>query len=229
MRSLCRNLVLATAITVVPVMNLAPTFAQTTKPANVDVPVKQVVLFSSGVGYFEHFGNIQGDGSTELRFKTNQINDILKSLILQDLDGGRVNIAACSVGGAAFALDTAKTYMESRKQFGQALKDFQALQFKIADMATEIDAGRLMVYRAAAAIDTRDPDATKYCAMAKRLVTDTAFKVANDALQLLGGYGYLADYGIEKIVRDLRVHQILEGTNEIMRVITARALLAERP
>jgi hypothetical protein len=148
-------------------------------------------------------------------------------IAMSGLDGGRVNIGACSVGGASFACDTAKTYMETRKQFGQPLKDFQALQFKIADMATEIDAGRLMVYRAAAAIDTRDPNATKYCAMAKRLATDACFHAANEALQLHGGYGYLKDYPIERIVRDLRVHQILEGTNEIMRVIISREMFRQ--
>jgi alkylation response protein AidB-like acyl-CoA dehydrogenase len=120
---------------------------------------------------------------------------------MQGLDGGRLNIAAA------------------------ALNRFQALQFKLADMETELQAARVFLYQAAWKYDRKDPDATKHCAMAKRLVTDTAFKVANDALQLLGGYGYLADYGVEKIVRDLRVHQILEGTNEIMRVIVARALI----
>ncbi len=148
-------------------------------------------------------------------------------IAMSGLDGGRVNIGACSVGGAQFVYDTAKAYMETRKQFGQALKDFQALQFKIADMATEIEAGRLMVYRAAAAIDTRDPFATKYCAMAKRFATDACFHAANEALQLHGGYGYLKDYPIERVVRDLRVHQILEGTNEIMRVIISREVFRQ--
>jgi len=143
------------------------------------------------------------------------------------LDGGRVNIGACSLGGAAFAFDTAKAYMETRRQFDQPLKDFQALQFKIADMATEIEAARLMVYRAASALDARDPNATKYCAMAKRFATDACFTAANEALQLHGGYGYLKDYPIERIVRDLRVHQILEGTNEIMRVIVAREIFRQ--
>jgi alkylation response protein AidB-like acyl-CoA dehydrogenase len=145
------------------------------------------------------------------------------------LDGGRLNIAAAALGGAQAALDTALTYTAERKAFGRALHDFQALQFRLADMETELQAARIFLYQAAWKLDRRDPDATKHCAMAKRLVTDTAFKVANDALQLLGGYGYLADYGVEKLVRDLRVHQILEGTNEIMRVIVARALLAEQP
>ncbi|HYD44640.1 MAG TPA: isobutyryl-CoA dehydrogenase [Phenylobacterium sp.] len=145
-------------------------------------------------------------------------------IAMAGLDGGRLNIAACSLGGASFALDTAKAYMEGRKQFGRALKDFQALQFKLADMATELEAARLMVWRGAAAMDAGDPQATRLCAMAKRFATDAGFEVANQALQLHGGYGYLKDYPLERIVRDLRVHQILEGTNEIMRVIIAREL-----
>jgi len=143
------------------------------------------------------------------------------------LDGGRLNIAAAALGGAQSALDRALAYTGERRAFGQTLDRFQALQFRLADMETELQAARTFLYQAAWKYDTKAPDTTKYCAMAKRLVTDTAFRVANDALQLLGGYGYLADYGIEKIVRDLRVHQILEGTNEIMRVIIARALVAE--
>jgi len=146
---------------------------------------------------------------------------------MMGLDGGRLNIASCSLGGAAFALDTAKAYMETRNQFGKALKDFQALQFKLADMATELEAARLMVRRAADALDKRDPQATKLCAMAKRFATDAGFSVANDALQLHGGYGYLQDYPLERIVRDLRVHQILEGTNEIMRVIISREMFRQ--
>ena len=144
---------------------------------------------------------------------------------MMGLDGGRLNIAACSLGGAGLALDTAKAYLETRNQFGRPLKDFQALQFKLADMATELEAARLMVRRGASALDNRDPQATKLCAMAKRFATDAGFAVANEALQLHGGYGYLQDYPLERIVRDLRVHQILEGTNEIMRVIIARALI----
>jgi alkylation response protein AidB-like acyl-CoA dehydrogenase len=143
------------------------------------------------------------------------------------LDGGRINIGSCSLGGAGLALDTAKAHLETRKQFGSSLKDFQGLQWRLADMATELDAARLMVRRAANALDNRDPKATQYCAMAKRLATDTGFEVANQALQLHGGYGYLRDYPLERIVRDLRVHQILEGTNEIMRVITARELFRQ--
>lgn len=141
------------------------------------------------------------------------------------LDGGRINIAACSIGAAQSAFDRSITYMHERRAFGSSLSDFQGLQFKAADMATELEASRLMVYRAAIALDCSDPQATKYCAMAKRYATDAGFAVANEALQIHGGYGYLQDYGIEKIVRDLRVHQILEGTNEIMRLIVARKVL----
>ncbi|HPA38613.1 MAG TPA: isobutyryl-CoA dehydrogenase [Phenylobacterium sp.] len=143
------------------------------------------------------------------------------------LDGGRINIASCSLGGAQLALDTARAYLLERQQFGQRLADFQALQFRLADMATELDAARLMVRRAADALDKKDPNATRYCAMAKRYATDAGFEVANQALQLHGGYGYLRDYPLERIVRDLRVHQILEGTNEIMRVIIAREMLRQ--
>ena len=144
---------------------------------------------------------------------------------MMGLDGGRLNIAACALGGASLALETAKIYVGERRQFGRALKEFQALQFKLADMATELEAARLMVRRGAAALDAGDPQATMLCAMAKRFATDASFDVANQALQLHGGYGYLKDYPLERIVRDLRVHQILEGTNEIMRVIVARELL----
>ena len=141
------------------------------------------------------------------------------------LDGGRLNIAACSLGAAQAALDKAVAYMHDRNAFGKPLTAFQALQFKIADMETELQAARTLLYQAAWKLDNKTPDATKFCAMAKRFVTDTGFRVANEALQIHGGYGYLKDYGVEKIVRDLRVHQILEGTNEIMRVIVARAML----
>ena len=150
------------------------------------------------------------------------------SYAMAGLDGGRLNISASALGGAQNALNIALGYMGERQAFGKTLDQFQALQFRIADMEIELQAARTFLRQAAWKLDTGAPDATKFCAMAKRLVTDTAFKVANDALQMLGGYGYLADYGIEKIVRDLRVHQILEGTNEIMRLITARALLQER-
>jgi len=141
------------------------------------------------------------------------------------LDGGRLNITACSLGGAQAALDKALAYMKERKAFGKRLDEFQALQFRLADMAIELEAARTFLWRAAAALDRKDPDATMLCAMAKRFGTDAGFEVANQALQLHGGYGYLSEYGIEKIVRDLRVHQILEGTNEIMRVIVARKLI----
>ena len=144
---------------------------------------------------------------------------------MMGLDGGRLNIAACALGGAGQAFETARTYLSDRRQFGRPLKDFQALQFKLADMGTELEAARLMVRRAASALDAGDPQATMLCAMAKRFATDAAFDVANQDLQLHGGYGYLQDYPLERIVRDLRVHQILEGTNEIMRVIVARELL----
>ncbi|MEL6662874.1 MAG: acyl-CoA dehydrogenase family protein, partial [Pseudomonadota bacterium] len=142
------------------------------------------------------------------------------------LDGGRLNIAACSLGGAQLALDKAVEYAQERQQFGKRIADFQSIQFKLADMETELQAARVMLYEAAARLDGKSPDATRWCAMAKRFVTDTGFKVANEALQIHGGYGYLADYGVEQIVRDLRVHQILEGTNEIMRVIISRDMLS---
>ncbi len=144
------------------------------------------------------------------------------------LDGGRLNIAACSLGGARSALSKAVAYVKEREAFGRPLAEFQALQFRLADMATELEIAQTFLWRAAAALDAKAANATVLCAMAKRFVTDAGFKVANDALQLFGGYGYLTDYGIEKIVRDLRVHQILEGTNEIMRVIIARNMLENR-
>ena len=145
-------------------------------------------------------------------------------IAMMGLDGGRINIGACSVGTARAALEEALAYARDRKQFGRAIADFQASQFKLADMATELEASRLMIRNAAAALDRRDPAATMLCAMAKRFATDMGFKIANDALQLHGGYGYLKDFPAERHVRDLRVHQILEGTNEIMRVIVAREL-----
>jgi alkylation response protein AidB-like acyl-CoA dehydrogenase len=146
-------------------------------------------------------------------------------IAMAGLDGGRLNIGACSLGGAQSALDKALVYMRERKAFGKRLDEFQALQFRLADMATELEAARTLLWRAAAALDAKAPDATKLCAMAKRFATDTGFAVANHALQMFGGYGYLAEYGVEKLVRDLRVHQILEGTNEIMRVIIAREMV----
>jgi alkylation response protein AidB-like acyl-CoA dehydrogenase len=141
------------------------------------------------------------------------------------LDAGRLNIAACSLGGAQCAFDKTLAYMRNRKAFGRRLDQFQALQFRLADMATALESSRALLWHAAAALDRKDADATRLSAMAKRFVTDACFDVANQALQLHGGYGYLSEYGIEKIVRDLRVHQILEGTNEIMRLIVARSLI----
>ena len=146
---------------------------------------------------------------------------------MKGLDGGRLNIAACALGGAQDALDRALGYVKERKQFGKRLADFQNTQFVLADMETDLAASRALLHAAARKLDAKAPDATKYCAMAKRFVTDTAFKVADQALQLHGGYGYLADYEVERIVRDLRVHRILEGTNEIMRVIVSREMLKE--
>ena len=146
-------------------------------------------------------------------------------IAMAGLDGGRLNIAACSLGGAQIALEKSLAYMKERKAFGKRLDEFQALQFRLADMATGLEASRALLWRAAAALDRKAADATQLCAMAKRFVTDTCFDIANQALQLHGGYGYLSEFGIEKIVRDLRVHQILEGTNEIMRVIVARSLI----
>jgi alkylation response protein AidB-like acyl-CoA dehydrogenase len=146
-------------------------------------------------------------------------------IAMAGLDGGRLNIAACSLGGAQSALDKALAYAGDRQAFGKAINQFQSLQFKLADMETNLQASRMMLYTAAARLDARAPDAGKWSAMAKRFVTDACFDIANDALQIHGGYGYLHDYGVEKLVRDLRVHQILEGTNEIMRVIIARNLI----
>ena len=148
-------------------------------------------------------------------------------IAMAGLDGGRINIGACSIGGAQAALDKAVRYMGERKAFNRTLDQFQALQFRVADMATELEAARSLLYRAAAKLDAKASDATMFCAMAKRFATDTGYSVADAALQLHGGYGYLADYGIEKIVRDLRVHQILEGTNEIMRLIVSRSVFSE--
>ncbi len=141
------------------------------------------------------------------------------------LDGGRINIAACSLGGARACLDLALAHVQQRRAFGRTLAEFQALQFKLADMATELEAARLMVHRAAVALDAAAADATMRCAMAKRYATDVCFRICDEALQLHGGYGYIKDYQVERYLRDLRVHRILEGTNEIMRVIIARKLL----
>ncbi len=174
-------------------------------------PTKQVILDAVRIPVENRIGE-EGQG-----FK----------FAMAGLDGGRLNIAACSMGGAQRALDKAIEYAKERKQFGKAIADFQATQFKLADMETELQAARVMLYEAASKLDAKAPDATRWCAMAKRFVTDTGFKVANDALQIFGGYGYLSDYGVEQIVRDLRVHQILEGTNEIMRVIVSRDMLRD--
>lgn len=149
------------------------------------------------------------------------------SIAMSGLDGGRLNIGACSLGGAQSALDKALAYAAERKAFGKSIDQFQALQFRLADMETELQAARIFLYTAAAKMDAKAHDTSKWSAMAKRFVTDTGFSVTNDALQLLGGYGYLHDYGIEKLVRDLRVHQILEGTNEIMRLIIARHMIGK--
>jgi alkylation response protein AidB-like acyl-CoA dehydrogenase len=144
---------------------------------------------------------------------------------MMGLDGGRINIAACSLGGARACLEAALAHVHQRRAFGRTLADFQALQFKLADMATELEAARLMVHRAAVALDSGAADATLRCAMAKRYATDICFRICDEALQLHGGYGYIAEYQVERYLRDLRVHRILEGTNEIMRVIIARKLL----
>ncbi|WP_342619501.1 acyl-CoA dehydrogenase family protein [Rhodoferax sp. GW822-FHT02A01] len=148
-------------------------------------------------------------------------------IAMKGLDGGRINIATCSVGAAQGALTQARHYMQDRKQFGKPIATFQALQFKLADMATELVAARLMVRLAASRLDAGHADASVYCAMAKRLATDVGFEVCNQALQIHGGYGYIREYPLERYLRDSRVHQILEGTNEIMRVIVARRMLQD--
>ena len=147
-------------------------------------------------------------------------------IAMAGLDGGRLNIAACSIGGAQFCLDRTVAYMRERRQFGSRLADFQALQFRVADYATELEAARLLLHRAALAVERGEGHATRLAAQAKRLATDTGFEVVNGCLQLHGGYGYLRDHPIERVLRDVRVHQILEGTNEIMRLIISRAMLA---
>jgi len=146
---------------------------------------------------------------------------------MKGLDGGRINIATCSLGAAQAAITLARNYLHERKQFGKELADFQALQFKIADMATELTAARQMVRLAAFKLDEADPEATLFCAMAKRFATDACFQVIDDALQLHGGYGYIREYPLERYLRDTRVHRILEGTNEVMRLIVARRVLEE--
>jgi alkylation response protein AidB-like acyl-CoA dehydrogenase len=150
------------------------------------------------------------------------------SYAMEGLDGGRLNISACSLGAAQAALDTTRKYMSERMAFGKSINQFQALQFRLADMEIELQAARVFLRQAAWKLDNRQPDAPTFCAMAKKFVTETGSKVADQCLQLHGGYGYLADYGIEKIVRDLRVHQILEGTNEIMRLIVSRQMIGRQ-
>ncbi len=172
-------------------------------------PTRQVIMQDVKVPV----GNLIGEEGRGFKFA------------MSGLDGGRVNIGAASLGAAWSALDKSRTYMFERKAFGQDLAQFQALQFKIADMATDLEAARMMIYRAADALDRADPQASMYSAMGKRYATDLGFDIVNEALQIHGGYGYLKDYGLEKLVRDLRVHQILEGTNEIMRVVIARKVL----
>ena len=149
------------------------------------------------------------------------------SYAMAGLDGGRLNIAACSIGAAQAALDATRSYMSERKAFGQSIDQFQALQFRLADMEIELQAARTFLRQAAWKLDNGAHDATKFCAMAKKFVTEAGSRICNQCLQLHGGYGYLADYGIEKLVRDVRVHEILEGTNELMRMIVARSLLAD--
>lgn len=172
-------------------------------------PTTAVILDEVKVPVQSHMVGAEGDG-----FK----------IAMAGLDGGRINIAACSLGGAAFCIDTAREYTFHRKQFGRSISEFQATQFKVADMATSLEASRLLVRHAALALDVGASEATLKAAMAKRFTTDACFGIANDALQLLGGYGYLKEYPIERVMRDLRVHCILEGTNEIMRVIIDREL-----
>jgi alkylation response protein AidB-like acyl-CoA dehydrogenase len=148
-------------------------------------------------------------------------------IAMKGLDGGRINIATCSVGTAQAALEEAQKYMNEREQFGKKIGEFQALQFKLADMTTNLVAARQMVRLAASKLENNDPDSTTYCAMAKRFATDVGFDVCNEALQIFGGYGYIQDYPLERYVRDVRVHQILEGTNEIMKMIVGRRMLLE--
>ena len=148
-------------------------------------------------------------------------------IAMKGLDGGRINIATCSVGTAQAALEEAQKYLNEREQFGKKIGEFQALQFKLADMTTNLVAARQMVRLAASKLENNDPDSTTFCAMAKRFATDVGFEVCNEALQIFGGYGYIQDYPLERYVRDVRVHQILEGTNEIMRMIIGRRMLLE--
>ena len=175
-------------------------------------PTAQVIYENCKVPIKNLVGN-EGDG-----FK----------IAMQGLDGGRINIASCSLGAARACLEKSLNYVIERKQFGKKLSDFQSIQFKLADMSTHLEAARLMVLKAASELDNHEQDTTKSCAMAKRFATDIGFEICNQALQLHGGYGYLSEYQIERYVRDLRVHQILEGTNEIMRIIISRKLLENK-
>ena len=175
-------------------------------------PTAQVIFENCKVPIKNLVGN-EGDG-----FK----------IAMQGLDGGRINIASCSLGAARECLEKSLNYVTERKQFDKKLSDFQSIQFKLADMSTHLEAARLMVLKAASELDNYGQDTTKSCAMAKRFATDIGFEICNQALQLHGGYGYLSEYQIERYVRDLRVHQILEGTNEIMRIIIARKLLENK-
>ena len=166
-------------------------------------------------------------------FKSNNKNLIGEEgngfkIAMQGLDGGRINIGSCSIGAARKCIEKSITYVSERKQFGRKISEFQATQFKLADMLVELEAARLMIHNAANELDNKSKKSTLYCAMAKRFATDIGFKICNEALQLHGGYGYLSEYDIERFVRDCRVHQILEGTNEIMRVIISRIMLEDR-
>lgn len=148
-------------------------------------------------------------------------------IALKGLDGGRINIGTCSVGAAQGAINQAQRYMHERQQFGKTLAQFQSLQFKIADMVTELVAARQMIHLAAFKLDSNDPNATTYCAMAKRLATDMCFNICNEALQILGGYGCTQDFPVERLMRDARIHQVVEGTNEIMKLVISRKILEE--
>src|SRR5699024_1525303 len=180
-------------------------------------PTRQVIMDGARVPAENLLGGAESEGGGEgLGF----------SIAMNGLNGGRINIAACSLGGARGAFETAAAYLKEREAFGAPLSTSPVLQADLADMVTDLEAARLLLWRAADALDHDAPDKVTLCAMAKRYVTDAGFSVANRALQLHGGYGYLTEYGMEKIVRDLRVHQILEGTNEIMRMIVGRTVAA---
>ncbi|MFB2532270.1 acyl-CoA dehydrogenase family protein [Paracoccus sp. p3-h83] len=205
-------------------------------PKGISTVVVQAGTPGLSFGAFEHKMGWKAQPTAQVQFddcvipEANQIGQDGRGFAyaMAGLDGGRLNIAACALGGAQAAMTKTLAYMGERRAFGKTLDQFQALQFRLAEMETRLQSSRIFLRQAAWKLDQGAPDATKFCAMAKLKVTDDAFDVANQCLQLHGGYGYLADYGIEKIVRDLRVHQILEGTNEIMRLITSRAVLAER-